>query len=178
MFEYLKDHLYQRGGTDFKFNFFEAVELSDINEAEKILEFTLPSQLKQFYQEVGSGNLRAPNVVPEGYDFYSANEFLPPLTIARFVKGERFWEGQKNYISEDALELLQPGDLPFFEIHNNSSFLKMKALSDNPNAVWTLNPYNPIKIEDSLEEFIKNLYYKDPAYYGDIIEAHYAKVKH
>src|ERR1035441_1959078 len=35
-------------------------------------------------------------------------------------------------------------------------------------AVWTLNPYNPIKIEDSLEEFINNLYYKDPAYYGDI----------
>lgn len=176
MFEYLENHLYKRGGTDFKFNSFEEIEEEEIKEAEKILGYPFPSELKQFYKEIGSGRLRAPKQVSEGYDFYSANEFVPPLHIARFTKGERFWEGQTNYISEEAFELLQLGDIPFFEIHNSSSFLKMQALSDNPNAVWTLDHYHPLKIADSLEEFVRNLYYKDPAYYDDAIEEHYTQI--
>jgi len=74
-------------------------------------------------------------------------------------------QGQSSgVISEEAHELLQPGDIPFFEISDSSSFMFMKTKSDNPNAVWYMGA---IKIENSLEEFIHNLYYKGPAYYAD-----------
>ena len=64
-------------------------------------------------------------------------------------------------MAESAYELLQPGDLPFFEISDSSSFMVMKLNSDNPNAVWFMGHE---KIEESFERFIWNLYYDDPSY--------------
>ena len=61
------------------------------------------------------------------------------------------------------MELLQPGDLPFFEIADSSSFMVMKLRSDNPNAVWS---DCGVKIEDSFEKFIWRLFYEDPGFYG------------
>lgn len=168
MFEYLISHKaenIQEKRIDISTtNCFKKVLPNEIIEAEKTLCFSLPKQLKIFYQEIGCGNLTAPHNRSSDYSFFGANEILGPITVANFAIGKLFWEGQRNYISEDVYEDLQPGDIPFFEIGDSSSFMIMKALSDNPNAVWYMGQE---KIEESLDEFIHNLYYKNPAYYAD-----------
>lgn len=63
------------------------------------------------------------------------------------------------YMAESVQALLQPGDLPFFEISDSSSFMITKLNSTNPNAVWFMGHE---KIEDSFEKFIWNLYYMIP----------------
>ena len=70
---------------------------------------------------------------------------------------------ESGLIIDSFYELLEPGDLPFFEIGDSSSFMVMKPHSDNPNAVWYMGVE---KIEDSFEKFIWRLYYEDPSYYA------------
>ena len=48
---------------------------------------------------------------------------------------------EEYYMAESAYEDLEPGELPFFEIGDSSSFLIMKLNSDNPNAVWCCGRY-------------------------------------
>jgi hypothetical protein len=69
-----------------------------------------------------------------------------------------------QYMSSEAYEDLQVGDLPVFEIGDSSSFMIMKPLSENPNAVWYMGME---KIEDSFERFIWKLYHIGPSYYAD-----------
>jgi hypothetical protein len=143
-------------------NFFYPISEEQIFEAEKKLGHCFPEDLRQFYQKIGYGRFVEPKTPSPDYQFYSTNEILPPMVAARFAKGELIWEGQQNWMSESSYELLQPGDLPFFEIGDSTDFMVVKPLSDNPNAVWYMGAE---KIEDSLERFIYNLYFDDPAYY-------------
>jgi len=174
-YDFLKPYCHQKGILEFPYNSFGSLYPGELEEAEKVLGFGFPSQLRAFYQEIGVGCLLRPHVVPENYVFYSSNEILPPLVVANFSKGILQWEGQsEHWMSEDmAYDLLEPGDLPFFEMYDSTHFLVMKTHSDNPNAVWALGN---IKIEDSFEKFIWRLYYESPGYYGDVIES-YCKPK-
>lgn len=175
MFEYLKPYLdLPQEKTYGSSNSFYSLKKNEVLDCEKYLGYTLPPQLKQFYQEIGYGFLTSPHECREGYQFYNTNRINPPDLMVEMLE-----HGQESgLISEGAFELLQPGDIPFFEIGDSSSFLKMKALSDNPNAVWDVDDYDPIKIADSLEEFIYKLYYEDPGYYGNIYSAHLDRKKH
>lgn len=156
-------------------NVFFPVNLEEIKEAEALLGEELPDQLKDFYMQIGYGHLTTPHNPPLDYECRSSNEILPPIVVANFSKGILQWKWQEHWMSEDmAYDLLEPGDLPFFEMYDSTHFLIMKIHSDNPNAVWTLSN---IKIEDSFEKFIWRLYYESPGYYGDIIESHYKKAK-
>ena len=148
-------------------NVFDVVSEDEIIKGEQILGLPFPDQLKDFYRQIGYGNLTTPSNPAPDYDFYSSNEILPPSVAARFAKGILEWESQTHWMSEATYELLEPGDLPFFEIADGSCFLLMKLNSENPNAVWDWDT----KIEDSFERFIWRLYYEDPGYYGEIITA-------
>ena len=161
MFDYLKPYVYQNAQEKVKTNnsFFPVAE-KEIENYEKFYGYEIPSQLKIFYKEIGYGFLTHPHEYDSKYKFYSTNRINPPALIKEMLE-----QGQSSgVISEEAHELLQPGDIPFFEISDSSSFMFMKTKSDNPNAVWYMGA---IKIENSLEEFIHNLYYKGPAYYAD-----------
>ena len=117
---------------------------------------------------IGFGMLRSPHVIPQNYNFYGKNEILPPHIAADYMLGKiEHPEEPEYYMSETTYGFLEPGDLPFFEIGDGSSFLLMKLNSENPNAVWDWDT----KIEDSFERFIWRLYYEDPGYYGEIITA-------
>jgi hypothetical protein len=142
-------------------NIFYELREKEILEAEKLLGYPFPSQLRQFYQEVGIGCLAEPHNPPPDYTFTGANEILHPLVVAHFARGEREWEGQDRWIAPDVLENLETGEVPFMDVLDSSIFMTLKAFSDNPNAVWCLGD----KIEDSFEAFIRNLYYDDPNYY-------------
>lgn len=145
-------------------NYFIPLEDIQIETAEKIIGMKFPSELREFYQEIGFGFLSTPHNPPDDYSFCNRNLILHPLAIARFKKGNLLNKDLDSYMSRDTHELLAKDDLPFFEIGDSSSFMIMKPKSDNPNAVWYMGME---KIEDSLEQFIHNLYYKNPAYYAD-----------
>lgn len=157
-YDFLKKYV---GHNDLKGTYFLKVEENEICEGERILKHELPSQLKEFYNEIGYGTLSCGEKYPEMYCEIS-NLILPPITASNFSKGLLEFEDQDFYMAESTYELLEPGDLPFFEIGDSTNFLLMKLNSDNPNAVWWYNE----KIEDSFERFIWRLYYEDPAYYS------------
>lgn len=154
-------------------NLFYQISKEEIHESEVQLGYQFPPELRHFYETLGAGCLVVPEKIPQNYEFYSTNEILPPLVVARFAKAivdhrktpiEEPIECEDHWINDSALDLLTSGDLPFFEIADSSSFMVMKPQSDNPNAVWYMG-YE--KVEDSFELFIYNLYHKDPAYYTE-----------
>jgi len=163
MFKYLKPYCMPKGPLTSPYNSFGDLYPGELEKAEQLMGTRFPEQLRIFYLEIGIGCLQKPHIVPENYTFYGANEILPPLVAANFSKGILRWDGQDNWMSESIYELLEPGDLPFFEIGDSSSFMVMKPHSDNPNAVWYMGVE---KIEDSFEKFIWQLYYEDPSYYA------------
>ena len=165
-YSYLKKYV---GQNDLKGTFFLPVEESDIVEAESLLGCKFPDQLREFYAEIGDGILSCGEKYPEMHCLSCSNLILPPVTTANFARGILEFENQDYYMAQSTYELLEPGDLPFFEIGDSTRFLLMKLNSDNPNAVWCYD----IKIEDSFEKFIWRLYYENPTFYDDIIEAHY-----
>ena len=146
-------------------NWFYSIKSQDITDAEKNVGILFPSQLKEFYSLIGYGSLSISCNAPENYIFSNANLILSPDMIENILlKGV-----ENDYMIDSTYELLEPGDLPFFEIGDSTRFLLMKLNSDNPNAVWCYD----IKIEDSFDKFIWRLYYESPWFYDDIIEAHY-----
>jgi hypothetical protein len=163
---YLPDGIGKSG--DVSDNWFAPLSEKEILNAEKKMGQKFPPELRRFYENIGFGMLRSPNNPSRDYQFYGNNEILPPQIAVDYMLGilehpETDYFDNHYYMAESAYELLQPGDLPFFEIEDSSSFMIMKLNSENPNAVWFMGHE---KIEDSFEKFIWNLYYDDPSYYS------------
>lgn len=164
---YLKEYMWQKyKGTVVKIgnnNIFYEVEKSILEESEQKIGQNFPSELRDFYLEIGHGHLTAPKSHADDYMCYSANEILPPNIAADYMLGIiEHPDDDAYYMSQDFYEDMQPGDLPFFEIGDGSSYMVMKLNSDNPNAVWFMGG---IKVEDSFERFIWRLYHEGPDYY-------------
>jgi hypothetical protein len=160
-YEYLKKYV---GHNDLKGTYFFSISENEIKLAEEKMEKKFPDQLRSFYQEIGSGILSCGVQYPEMLAESIDNRILPPRIAADYMLGIlQHPEDNDYYMAESAYELLELGDLPFFEIGDSSSFMIMKLNSENPNAVWFMGHE---KIEDSFEKFIWNLYYNDPSYYA------------
>ena len=164
MYEYLKKYRYGLPESDCLFNCFFTINEPEIIQAEKELGYKFPNELRIFYEEIGYGDLSAPQERPDDYKFYGKNTILPPQIISNFKKGILTNHDLEYYMMEDVYEDLEPGDLPVFEIGDSTRFLIMRPLSDHPNAVYTLSN---IKIEDSFAQFIYRLYHESPTYYAD-----------
>lgn len=160
-FLYLHDYIIEKKGKKVGKNSFNLRTEQDIQKAEKILGRSFPNELRAFYKEIGCGTLWQSFDENPDTTFREGNTILPPLAAANFSKGILFWENQMHYMAEDFYEDLQPGDLPFFELHSSLYFFVMKLNSNNPNAVWDGNK----KICNSFEEFIYRLYYESPIFY-------------
>ncbi len=144
-------------------NWFAALNPIDISYCEKVLGFSLPSQLKEFYSLMGVGMIRSPHNPPEEYKFYGMNEILHPKHMVELYLGEDIeWPTSVSQYYRHPSAVFSAGELPFFEIADGSQFLIMKPLSHNPNAVYT---QSGILIEDNFEKFIWRLYYEDPSFY-------------
>lgn len=166
-YDYLKKYSWRKYGEEVVKiscnNIFYEVTEDEIKENEMKIIQKFPSELRNFYLEVGCGHLTTPEKPGENYKFYSSNEILPPNIAVDYMLGIlEHLDDDAYYMSPAAHEMLQPGDLPFFEIADGSSFMVMKLNSDNPNAVWYMGVE---KIEDSLERFIWRLYHEAPDYY-------------
>lgn len=168
-YEYLKK--YVSAGNKMSENWFSPISNGEIEDSEKVLGKRFPLELRTFYEELGFGMLRSPYSPPAEYDFFNNNEILRPSVACFFYKEilnhnfnrkDEAVHFEHSWLALEALEDLEPGDLPFFEISDSSSFMVMKLNSENPNAVWFMGHE---KIEDSFERFIWRLYYEDPSYY-------------
>lgn len=169
---YLEKYVNSNSGE----NYFSKLDKQEIDSSRKKLgNMSIPNQLGEFYSEIGSGTLICGEKYPEMLVDSATNEILPPHIATDYMLGIIEHPDETSYyMSPSTYERLQPGDFPFFEIGDGSTYLIMKLNSDNPNAVWTLSG---IKIEDSFERFIWRLYHESPDFYDRIIEDHYKNLE-
>lgn len=118
-----------------------------IDQTERELGVTLPSELKAFYREIGEGQLQTGT---NGHvsDF---NWVAGPSELVKIVQGESDWLMPYSQ--------LEPNTLPFFQ-RDVDLFLCLHPMSNNPNAVWWMwgeKMPNGGKICDSLVEFFQRL---------------------
>ncbi len=139
-------------------NSFISVNLESIQKVETNLNFQFPQALKEFWIDVGGGNLTTPLDPPTDYDCVYSNTFLFPNEIALILTQG----SDSGLIIPEVLEYMDESEIPFFEICDHSSFLYIRPNSDKPNAVYELG--GDI-VEDSLETFIWKLYHVSPTYY-------------
>ena len=134
--------------------FFSIAQASILN-AEKRLDYKFPSQLKNFYQTIGSGFLVSKYDTPDVVCGYS-NRIMDPESIADVLL-----EGYDSGQLHPEAQFIE-GDMPFFEIGEGRDFFVMRPKTDNPNAVYDM--FGSL-IEDSFERFIWLLYYESPTFY-------------
>jgi hypothetical protein len=160
VFEYLSKFVNPSNDNERELvNWFFPLAPGELEKAESKFGFEFPFELKTFYKEVGGyGSLKVSNRNSKESTFYGSNTILPPSVIMEIFEDEG-----SDYMSKSTYELLQPGDLPVFEIADSSSFMFMKPQSDAPNAVWFMGVE---KIEDSFSKFIWRLYHEDPDYFS------------
>ncbi len=131
-----------------------------IEASEERLGFEFPSELKEFWREIGSGVLRASINSPEHYRCAHDNAILGPTSIANILLSNP--DSPDCPVIPEFYDMLEPGDMPFFEIGDSVSFLYMRPQSEKPNAV-----YDSLgnEVSSSFEEFIHSLYYESPTFY-------------
>lgn len=133
-------------------NFFFPVISSEINKAEQDLGFALPDELKQFYEEIGWGQLQT----GRNGKVTDNNHVVSPREIIEILDGT-----SEDWVTPGDTDEMEPGTLPFF-IRYPSLFLCLHPHSDNPDAVWWMWGD---KICDSLVEFFQKLI-EDPDWFS------------
>ena len=129
-------------------NQFFPVRESEIEEVESILELKFPSDLREFFIEVGYGFLKKSE--------YNINRIMGPASIrdAR-LKVNDF----EFYPDIEVYEELEEDKLIFFEA-NESALLLIELGDEKDNSIF----YDEIKIADSLEDFLKKIMVNDKYY--------------
>jgi hypothetical protein len=156
-YDYLKKYMNPER-TNSYLNSFHLVDKESILLAENTLNLQFPTTLKEFWEEIGCGFFRS--TVPQlGLkDNTYSNRLVHPYDIVSILT-----EGvDSELITEQGMEFLKEGDIPFFEISDFTSYLVMKPNSEHPNAIYDIDGSI---IEDSLETFIWKLYHVSPTYY-------------
>lgn len=166
-YNYLNKYIIKYNSSDISLgNKFYSLREDEIAQVENELGFTLPSELKDFYREIGYGFLVCSKQENKNKEFYNTNRINSPSMIKEIlVNGQ-----ESGLISSEAFDLIEPGDIPFFEISDSANFLVMKANSKFENSVWS---DCGVLIEESFERFIWKLYNTDPEYYYNVIQKHY-----
>ncbi len=159
-YEYLKKYI---GDQSLNGNWFLPVSEKEVLEAELQLGIRFPSELKNFYREIGSGFLAGGCISSRDKIYSVSNHIFSPQQLSNIV----LLGSDSGLIVPGASEYMTPGDLPFFEIGDSESFLVMKPRRENPNAIYD---EGGILIEKTFEKFIYRLYYESPSFYEDIIQ--------
>jgi hypothetical protein len=156
-YDYLKKYVVEKS-PGAEINSFYKVEDEEIKNAEEKLGYKFPEELKEFWREIGSGLFRS-SVPEKGITQKDwVNALLYPSEIATILL-----EGaESEMISEEMLDLLEEDEVPFFNV-TGFDYLTYKT-TDESFKVYNLG----IKVADSLEEFVHQLYYESPTYYLNI----------
>ena len=149
-----------------QFNIQSSKRVPDVNEFDKVSEdqivalerelgFAIPSQLRRFYLEVGTGFLN----VDEKGQYQNTH----PNNIIDLERIRLFWKRQEVSFLYDQ-DLVAPNELVFFDM-GDYSYLVMRPFSDNPNKVYF--PFDEKSLANDFNDFIMRLYenttfYLDP----------------
>lgn len=132
---------------------FYKVEENKIKEAESILGFPLPNELKNFYREVGYGFVND--------NEYNINRLMDPLSVSDF----RLRREEYEYMPEiDYYDDYKDNKLIFFK-NNESTFFSMELKETGKCKIYWLDDV----IAHSLSEFLVR-YQENPDYFFDLTE--------
>ncbi|MDD9149854.1 SMI1/KNR4 family protein [Sporolactobacillus sp. CQH2019] len=134
-------------------NRFFPVSKEEIGDVEKELNLKIPSELVQFYNEIGYGFIKSSS--------NNINRLMDPLSLRDFRLRENDFE---LYPDIEAYEELEDGKLVFFEA-NESTLMLISFSNEDCGAIY----YDEYKIADSLTEFLEKLT-KNDCYYMDIVD--------
>lgn len=158
-YDYLKEYIIPRG-TSKVGNTFYTITSSEVSEAEEKIGCKFSHKLVYFWLNVGAGFFESTSAEIGITQKYYSNRLLPPEDIVSILT-----EGEEGgLITEQGMEFLKEGDLPFFEVEGFTSYLVMKPNSEHPDAVYDIDGSI---VEGSLETFIWKLYHVSPTYYLD-----------
>lgn len=127
-------------------NSFWRVEENDLLNTEKKLGFEIPRQLRDFYLNVGYGNLNV-DKNKKWSDVYH-NRIVEPSRLPKL------WDKSDLDFNID-IDLVDEGELAFFD-NGNQCFLVLRPFSDAPNTVYY--PGDKIPLAQDFNEFILKLY--------------------
>ncbi len=122
---------------------FYTVSIDELSEAENMLSMQFPSELKQFYLEVGYGYLGNDNP-----DFQ--NQIMHPMEIAKLKLGLDFYG---NMFTEDFEYYTSKSVFPFFDLGGEADYLVIQLDGDCAGSVI----YCGRPIASSFKEFVKKM---------------------
>ena len=146
---YKKLKRYQLPRSDFghaRVNSFWQVSETELSEVEAEMKIKIPSELRDFYLNVGYGNLVV-DKTGRWSDVYR-NRIVEPSRLPKL------WNKTDLDFNID-IDLVADDELAFFDT-GNQCFNVVRPLSDNPNAVY--NPGDKVPITESLNQFFLRLY--------------------
>lgn len=156
-YNYLKKYINNKTLQSHR-NFFGLITLEEINEAESRLGFVLPNNLKEFWRIIGYGALTTSHNKEKTIH---NNRILFPEQVADII----ILKEDSGYILPEYADLLQEGDIPFFDIGDSSDFLFMNRYAEDKDAIY--DRLGRI-VAKNMEEFIWRLYYDSPTFYLNI----------
>lgn len=131
---------------------FWSVSADQLTQFETKTGVTLPPELRRFYEQVGHGRIQlGRNGEWAEFDLNIIVE--PERLTSLFLRTDPSFE-------VDA-ELVEEGDLPFFDMGIHS-YLVMRPNSDDPDAIYW--PYDAVPISKDIWEFTNRLL-TDPRFY-------------
>lgn len=171
-YDYLKRYINKPYESPSCHNYFGRVTAEEIMQVENKVNFKFPESLKEFWLEIGSGAIK--QTINGVVDRSCNNYICSPTQIADLMyimsKEDGYLdEGELPeltvFMTPEACEYFEEGDLPFFEIGDSSSFLMMKPNSGKPEAIY--NILGRI-VAENMEQFIWKLYHESPTFYLNI----------
>ncbi|WP_088815280.1 MULTISPECIES: SMI1/KNR4 family protein [Listeria] len=134
-----------------KGNTFYTLDGQEVGKVEADLKMGFPTELKQFYNEVGYGFFSGSE--------YNINRLMDPESVRDFRKRAGDFE---VYPDIEIYDEYEDGKLIFFEA-NESALISIGIHETQENPIF----YYDIKIANSLKEFLEKIM-KDDNYYIDL----------
>jgi hypothetical protein len=126
-------------------NVYYPIDPSEIDESERRLGYRFPSELREFFREIGYGFFKSASDPHDKRDYNYINRFLAPSQVADLLLGAEPDEIPSEGFGE--------GEIPFFEV-GDQLYLVVRPTSVLPNQVcWPFGDH----VADSLVEFTENL---------------------
>lgn len=139
-FEFLTEYIVNNMQSENeKKHIFYSINKSEITDAENRMQIEFPSQLKEFYFQIGYGFLCKD-------DKTHTNRIMEPDDIADFYCEDEIYE----YVDRD---LYEEDEMVFFDLGGEGDFLTIKLEGNDQGAVY----YFGRKIADSLMEFVTKM---------------------
>lgn len=136
-FQFLREYIVDKlESSNDKRHIFYRIDENEVTNAENRMMNKFPSQLREFYLEIGYGFLCKD-------DTTRTNRLMHPSDIADFYCKDEVY----NYVDRD---LYESNEMIFFDLGGEGDFLTLKIDEEDNGAVY----YFGKKIADSLKDFL------------------------